>query len=387
MENPQQDQEKRVTWTELFFDLVFVFAVTMVSTLLRHDHSAGGILRALVVFVPMWWGWVGTSVHANTRDVDNALDRLGIFAVGLASLFMAMAVPAAYGARGALFGFSYLALRVLLAALVFRGPRLYPSPFSVGLLVTGPLVLLGGLVPDPRWRTAIWGLAGLIDLSTPALLRNRLAKLRIEPSHLPERFGLFVIIALGESVVGIGLNAASGADLSVARGLAVAFAFVLTCGLWWVYFVFAASAVRYAITSAAVRTDLIRQILTYGHLVFIAAIIAVAVGLDEAVSEPTHRLPPGVAGLLYGGTALYLAMFGYTRWRMFRSWAIPRLTAAAVTVALVPAALHLPAVAALALIAAVVAVLNTVEFTNVRRAEARSSEEYLTRGTAVELAE
>lgn len=183
-QNLEQESEKRVTWAELFFDLVLVFAVTEVSTLLRHDHGAGGILRALVVFVPMWWGWVGTSVHANTRDVDNALDRLGIFSVGLASLFMALAVPAAYGSRGVLFGVSYLALRILLAALVFRGFRLYPSPFSVGLLVTGPLVLLGGLVPDPHWRTAIWGLAGLIDLSTPALLRTRLATLKIEPSHL-----------------------------------------------------------------------------------------------------------------------------------------------------------------------------------------------------------
>src|SRR4051812_24908897 len=309
-QQPEQESEKRVTWAELFFDLVFVFAVTEVSTLLRHDHGAGGLLRALVVFVPMWWGWVGTSVHANTRDVDNALDRIGIFAVGLASLFMALAVPAAYGARGALFGGSYLVLRVLLAALVFRGARLTPSPFSVGLLVTGPLVFAGGLVPDPHWRTAIWGLAGVIDLSTPALLRSRMARVRIEPAHLPERFGLFVIIALGESIVGIGLNA-SGTDLDAATCVAVALAFVLACGLWWVYFVFAASAVRHAIETAQVRTDLIRQILSYGHLVFIAAIIAVAVGLDDAVAAPTHRLPSGVAGLLYGGTALYLATFGY----------------------------------------------------------------------------
>lgn len=171
-----------------------------------------------------------------------------------------------------------------------------------------------------------------------------------------------MIIALGESIVGIGLNAAAGPDLSVPTGLAVAFAFVLACGLWWVYFVFAASAVRYAITTAAVRTDLIRQILTYGHLIFIAAIIAVAVGLDDAVADPTHHLSPGVAGLLYGGTALYLAMFGYTRWRMFHTWAIPRLTAATVTVALIPVAVNVPAVAALALIAALVAALNAVEF-------------------------
>src|SRR5687767_4448351 len=90
-------EEKRVTWAELFFDLVFVFAVTQISHLLHDHHDWAGVGRAVVVFVPLWWAWVGTSIHANTHDVDNPIDRIGIFAVGLCSLFMALALTDPYG--------------------------------------------------------------------------------------------------------------------------------------------------------------------------------------------------------------------------------------------------------------------------------------------------
>ena len=372
MADVRAKEEKRVTWAELFFDLVFVFAVTEVSALLHEDHSWPGILRALVVFVPIWWGWVGTSVHANTHDVDNPVDRIGIFTVGLASLFMAMATPGAYGGHGLLFGLSYLALRIVLAALVFRGPHLTVNAFSVGLLVTGPLLTIGGLVHNENVRLAIWGLAALVDLATPRLTRRRLALVHFEASHLPERFGLFLIIALGESIVGIGLRAAG--DLTVARGFAVAAAFVLTCALWWVYFVFAAGAVRHAVATAAIQTDIIRPVLAYGHLAFVGAIIAVAVGLADVVTDPLHHLHAGVAGLLYGGTALYLVTFGYTRWRMFHTLSVPRLTTAAVVLALLPVAMLAPALAALSLLAALVSGLNAFEYAAVRRTrKARSN--------------
>jgi low temperature requirement protein LtrA len=358
-------REKRVTWAELFFDLVFVFAVTQVAALLHADHSWAGVLRALVVFVPIWWGWVGTSVHANIHDVDNPIDRIGIFAVGLASLFMAMATTQAYGSRGLLFGISYLMLRVILAALVFRGPRLTLNAFSVALLVTGPLLTIGGLVGDPDLRLAIWGLAALVDLGAPALLRRRLALVRYEASHLPERFGLFLIIALGESIVGIGMGAV--ADLTVARGVAVAAAFALTCALWWLYFAFAAGAMRHALEVAEIKTDVIRPVLAYGHLIFIAAIIAVAVGLAEVVAHPGDHLHLPVAALLFGGCALYLVGFGYTRWRMFRKASVQRLGTAAGLLVLLPVATLLPAVGALLLLTALMVALNALEAVLSRR--------------------
>ncbi len=360
--------EKRVTWAELFFDLVFVFAVTEVSGLLHHDHGWAGVLRALVVFVPIWWAWVGTSVHANTHDVDNPVDRVGIFAVGLFSLFMALAVRDVYGERGLLYGVSYFAIRLLLAALVFRGGRITVNAFSVAAAVTGPLLVVGGLLHG-GWRLALWALAALTDLSVPRLLRSRLALIHFNADHLPERFGLFLIIALGESIVAVGIAAAPD-PMSPARLAAVAAAFTLACALWWVYFAFAANAVQYALSVAQIQTDIIRQVLAYGHLSLIGAVIAVAVGLAEAVHHPTAPLHLDVAGLLLGGCALYLATFGYTRWRMFRRIGWGRLAAAALCLAVLPASPVLPALVVLLALVVITVALNAFEAAAVRRARA-----------------
>jgi low temperature requirement protein LtrA len=360
--------EKRVTWAELFFDLVYVFAVTEVSSLLHENHGWAWLLRALIVFVPLYWSWVGTSILANTQDLTSAASRIGIFAVGLCGLFMALAVPDAYGDRGALFGCAYMAARIVLATMMFRRVPWSINPIAVGLVVSGPLILAGGFVHGTA-REAIWGVAALIDLSSPTVLRNRLRTMRFDPGHLAERFGLFLIIALGESVVAIGGPAAAQrGHLSAGVLSAVAAAFVLACGLWWVYFHFAADAMRYALTTAQVQTHIARHVMTYGHLMLIGSVIAVAVGMRESVARPGQVLPWSVAGLLVGGVALYLATYGYTRWAMFRLVSTTRLSAAAVVLVLLPIARHVPALAALILVAAVLVGLNVVEYIRVRRA-------------------
>ncbi|HEY7486636.1 MAG TPA: low temperature requirement protein A [Streptosporangiaceae bacterium] len=366
VEGPPSVSEKRVTWVELFFDLVFVFAITQVSGLLHQDHTWAGIGRALVVFVPIYWAWIGTSVHANTHDVDNPLDRLGIFAVGLCALFMALATPFAYGDRGVLFGASYYGARLILAFLIFRGPGVSLSPFSVAVVVSGPLLLIGGFLDGPA-RVTLWAMAAITDLSTPRLLRRRLIGLRFNSSHMPERFGLLVLIALGESIVATGLPTASADHLTAGQLGAVTAAFVLACGLWWVYFHFARSAIQHALATAAVQTDVVRQVLSYGHLSFIAGVIAFAGGLAEVVAHPGAHLHIDTAALLFGGCALYLATFGYTRWRMFRLWSTWRLSAAGVVLILLPFAPYVPALAAVSGIAAVVVALNVLEFELVRR--------------------
>jgi low temperature requirement protein LtrA len=241
-------------------------------------------------------------------------------------------------------------------------------PFAVPVLVSGPLLLAGGFASSST-REILWGLAGLIDLATPTLARRRLTAVRVAPTHLAERFGGFLIIALGESIVSIGVPAASARHLGGHVVAAVGVAFALACALWWVYFVFAASAVRYSLTTARVKTDIIRQVLSYGHLSFMGSIIAVAVGSAEVIASPERRLDGAAAGLLFGGCALYLATFGYTRWRMFRLVSTNRLGAAAVVLALLPAAAWLSALADLALLALVVTALNVVEHVRVRRAE------------------
>ncbi|HEY0808145.1 MAG TPA: low temperature requirement protein A [Pseudonocardiaceae bacterium] len=358
--------EVRVTWAELFFDLVFVFAVTEVSTLLRGDHSWLGVAYAMVVFVPIYWVWVGTCVYANTHTVDTAPDRLGIFTLGLLGLFMALAVPDAYHDRGVLFGASYLAARVVLFAMVRRVGGMLPVTYLVAVTVTGPLLLIGGFLPVPA-RALVWAAAAVTDLATPAVRRRQLRRVRFAPGHLAERFGGFLIIALGESIVAIGAPAAASHHLSAGVIGAVAAAFVLACALWWVYYVFAASAVRHALETSPDRGDIIRGVLSYGHLAFIGAIIMVAVGLAAVIANPGQRLAAGEAGMLFGGCALYLATFGYTRWRMFRTVSVTRLTAAGVVVLLSPVAVVVPALVSLSSVAAVVVGLNVYEHVVVRR--------------------
>jgi low temperature requirement protein LtrA len=368
-EDGNQDTEIRVTWAELFFDLVFVFAITGVSGLLRGEQSWGGVLRALIVFVPVYWCWVGASIHANTHDIENGLDRVGVFAVGLGGLFMALALPGAYEQRAALFAASYYAARLILVGLVWRGRRMPLVTYLVPVLVSGPLLLAGAFLP-PVVREALWAMAGLIDLATPTVVRRRLLGVRFSPAHLTERFGGFLIIALGESIVAIGAPAAAARHLDGAVVATVAAAFVLACALWWVYFVYAASAIRFALRTASVPGDIIRQVLTFGHLSFIGSVIAVSVGVADAVAEPGHRLGGPAIGLLFGGCALYLATFGYTRWRMFRKVSTTRLGAAAVVLVLLPIAPWLPALALLSVLAVIVVALNVLEGLRVRRASA-----------------
>ena len=362
--------EKRVTWAELFFDLVFVFAVTEVAALLAHDRSGAGLLRAVIVFVPCYWLWVGTSIQVNQRDISRPSLRLAVFAVALAGIFMALAVPRAYTGLGLLFALAYWAGRIVLGEHMLRGAireRTLPvNPVSVSMVVTGPLLVIGALLPAGP-REVVWGVAAALDLSVPTLARARLRLMHVDAAHLAERFGAFVLIALGESVVAIGVGAASEHQLSLASGLAVAAAFALACGLAWVYFGFAADAMRHSLATARVQLDIIRLVLSYGHLLFIAAIIMVAVGMRQAVSHPGDPLGGAGSALLAGGTALYLATFGFTRWAMFRLVSWTRLTAAAGALVLLPVAVVLPALAALALLAAGVAALNVVEYARVEK--------------------
>jgi low temperature requirement protein LtrA len=356
----QFDDEKRVSWAELFFDLVFVVAVTKVAALVASDHSWPGLLRAAVAFVPIYWAWVGTAIATNVEDLSRSAARLRVFAVALAGIFMALALDSAYGDRGLLFAAAYWAGRIVLGwrnvARLRAGVPL--NPYTVSMFATGPLLVLGAFLPA-GWRVLVWAVAALLDLASPSLLRRRLLGMHLDAGHLAERFGLFVLIALGESVVAI-VTSVSG-DVSVLDGVTVALAFAVSAGLWWVYFHFAADAVRHALATAAVQLDIARIVLSYGHLLFIAAIITVSVGLHEAVADPRHHLSWAGAGLLYGGAALYLATFGLTRWAMFRLVSVTRLTTSAVTLAALPLVPLLPSVAAVALLALIVAGLNLVE--------------------------
>ena len=157
-----------MTWAELFFDLVFVFAVTEVSTLLAHDRSGAGLLRAVIVFVPCYWLWVGTSIQVNQRDINRPSLRLAVFAVALAGIFMALAIPRAYTGLGLLFALAYWAGRIVLGAGMLRDAArsgvLPVNPFTLSMAVTGPLLVIGALLPAGP-REAVWAVAAALDLA------------------------------------------------------------------------------------------------------------------------------------------------------------------------------------------------------------------------------
>ncbi|MDT5035095.1 MAG: hypothetical protein QOE03_280 [Micromonosporaceae bacterium] len=357
--------EQRVVWAELFFDLIWVFAVTQIATALTTAPDAAASARTLLLFVPLWWGWVGTTLLANLAGprVDRAAGRLVLFGLAGAGLLISVAVTGAYGDRGLTFAGGYAALRLVLWAAYRRlpvasaAPRV--EPFAVAAFVVAPLFVAGAVVDGPA-RIALWSVAALIEVAAPRVLRNRLGELRFETAHLPERFGLFLIIALGETVVAVGGQAAS-LHLDGYRYAALGLAFAIIMLLWWTYFHFGAPAARYSLEHTSAQARIVTEVFSYAHFGYVVGIIFMAVGLKKLLVHPLAA-PHSVPELLLApGLALYLLGFCYARWRMFGAATVHRLTAAlACVVAAATAPLLAPLVTA-GLLTAILLALNCYE--------------------------
>ena len=241
---PEPDAEHQVTPLELFFDLVFVFAMTQVTSLLANDPTWGGVLRGMLVLAALWWAWTGYAWLTSAMDVDEGGVRLAVLAAMGALLLAALAVPGAFGDDAILFGIAYLLVRVLhvvLYAIVGRGDpdllgailRLAPTAIFGALVV----VLAGFLEGDAR--VAAWMVALAIDYVGPAVV-GRGRGWRIAPEHFAERHGLIVLIALGESIIAIGVGAGFALTPGVVVGAVLGI--VVVSALWWLYFDVAATS-------------------------------------------------------------------------------------------------------------------------------------------------
>jgi low temperature requirement protein LtrA len=355
--------EQRVSWSELFFDLIWVFAVTQVSDTMAHADTATAAYGALLLLLPLWWGWVGATllVDAAGGTADRAAGWLVLFAAAACGLVMAVAVPRAYAADGWLFAAGYAGLRVLLwlASRALPAAGGLVDPYAIGAFASAPLVLAGAVLPG-GWRLVAWSAAALIDLAAPRLLGARSPGLTFETAHLPERFGLFLIIALGESVVAVGGQAAAGrrdAGTLATFGLA----FVVTVLLWWLYFPRGAPAARHSLEVSPRQARIVREVFSYGHLVYVVGIILVAVGLQKLIAHPGARpnTPPEL--VLAPGVAVYLLGFGYARWRMFGAATVQRFAAALACICVALAAPALPLVGTALLLTALLTALNGYE--------------------------
>jgi low temperature requirement protein LtrA len=376
-------EEQRATNLELFFDLVYVFAVTQLSHLLGSHLTLSGAGQTALLLLVIWWAWVYTTWMTNWFDPDSPVVRVLLIAVMLASLGMAIAIPTAFGDRALLFALAYSSLQVVRNAFVVwatePGAQLHEafvriSAWSVAVAV---LWVAGALAGDGA-RAAIWVVALLVDYAGPAagywvprLGRTPAQEWSIEGSHFAERFQLFIIIALGESVVVTGSTAAAE-HIDLAGAIAIAISFLITAALWWLYFDYVATISQRRLATSDESGSLARDAYTYVHAVIVAGIIVAAVGDGILIERPTGAPSAAEMATLAGGPALYLAGHLLFRRRMAGSWSGKRVAAMLGLCAAGCAGLLLPALATgVAVLAILVALIVGEAVAGMRRRRRR----------------
>jgi low temperature requirement protein LtrA len=336
----RRGEEQRATTLELFYDLVFVFAVTQVSHLLLDDLSWRGAGRMTLALLVVWWAWNYTTWVTNELDPDSAVVRLLLIALMLASLLLAVAIPGAFGDRALLFAGSYVAIQVgrhsfLTFVAAGRGTieRERAGRILAWFVAAGTFWLAGAFA-DGSARTALWVAALAIDYFAPLVLywipgRPPLSgdTWDVETAHFAERFQLFMIIALGETIVITGATT-SQLDLDAARLVGFGLAFLSTAAMWWLYFDYVAGIAQRRLELAADRTRLARDGYTYLHVVMVAGVIVSAVGDELVIAHPTDRLPVREVTIVVAGPAIYLLGHVLFRLRMAGSLSWKRLSGA-----------------------------------------------------------
>jgi low temperature requirement protein LtrA len=369
------EREHRVSPIELFFDLVFVFAFTQVTTLWLEQRSWDGLGRGLLVLAVLWWVWASYAWLTNAADVDTAVVWATLLFATAASFITALTVPEAFGSHRFLFGvalFVVLSAFIGLYALVSRDePELLAAVLRMARTVVPAAALILAAASAPAGvRPALWAVAFIVGFFGPQL--GGLGGWRVAPAHFAERHGLIVIIAIGESLGAIGFGArhthlGAGVLAVVALGLIVAASF------WLAYFDFASSGVQRLLAErrGARRTALARDAYTYAHLPMVAGIVLFAFAMRAALTHVHSELTIVPAVALCCGSAVYLIAFVALRLRVSRTLGHGRPIAAVAFALITPAAVVVPALAALALVAAVWLGLHAYELIHWREERAR----------------
>jgi low temperature requirement protein LtrA len=367
--------EQRVTPLELFFDLVFVFAITRVTALMADDLSWASIGQGLLVLAALWWGWSAYAWLTNHVAGDSGSARVVVFAAMGAMVLVALAVPDAFGDTALLFGLAYLVMRVAHVGLYWVASREDPEVHGAVLHilptgVAGPLLLVAAAFADGTLQAALWVLALAIDYGGP--LVTGVAGFRVHPHHFAERFSLIVIIALGESIVAIGVGAGEE-ELSARIGLAAVLALAASAGMWWAYFDVVAPVARRRLAelTGAARATLARDSFAYLHLPLIAGIELFALGVEQVVGHVDEPLSIEASAALFGGVAVYLLGHVAFRWRNARRLNRQRSLVAILSVACVPLGAELNSVVALGLVTALVVALIAYEVLHFATSRAR----------------
>jgi low temperature requirement protein LtrA len=346
-----------VTTLELFFDLVFVFTITQLTSTFVHEPSWTGVVQVTLMLGIIFWMYGGYAWLTNLVALDRVGRRLTLLAAMGALLIVSLAVPKAFDGDGLVFGVAYLVVRCLHITAYVVVSRDDPTLRSVvwrlaSTILPAAIVLVVAGALHGAARGACWALALGIDYGGLAL--RGVEGWRVEPSHFAERHGLIIIIALGESIVSLGVGAGHlGLGLGVVAGALLGIA--VAAALWWAYFdvvaIVGERRLREADPDEQIR--MARDSYTYMHLPMVTGIIVFAVGVKRTLEDVGSHLHTVPAVALCGGVALFfLAMSGFRR-RNIGGWNRPRLVACALLVGLAPIATAVPALLALGLVAVV----------------------------------
>jgi low temperature requirement protein LtrA len=364
--------EKRVAPLELFFDLVFVFALTQVTALMSADPTWEALGRGMLILSALWWAWAAYAWLTNYVAAEEDRERLLILAVMGAFLIAALAVPQAFGDDALVFALAYAAARWLHIFIFAEANDDIDAGEAIRRLsrtaLPAPALLIVAAFLDDPAQTLLWVVALSTDFAGPYVFGVR--GFRVSPGHFAERFSLIVIIALGESIVAIGTGLHG--ELDAGTIAAALLGLVLAFGLWWAYFDVVAIAAerRFRSSEGYERLRIARDSYSYLLLPMIAGIVLVALGVKKTlgdVDEPLKTIP-SVA--LFGGVALYYAGHVAFRLRNVRTLNRPRLVALVVCLALIPVGTEVDAIVALALAAAITS--SVIAYEAIRYAELRA---------------
>jgi low temperature requirement protein LtrA len=364
-------EEKRVAPLELFFDLVFVFALTQVTALMSNHATWTGLGQGMLVLSALWWAWAAYAWLTNYVAAEEDRERLLMLAVMGAFLVTALAAPEAFDEHALEFALAYAAARWLHIFIFAEANDDIDAGQAIRRLartaVPAPALLIAAAFLDGTPQALVWIAALAMDFAGPYVFGVR--GFRVSPGHFAERFSLIVIIALGESIVaiGTGLHGELGLDTIGAALLGLVLAF----GIWWAYFdvVALVSERHFREAEGMRRLRLARDSYSYLHLPMIAGIVLIALGVKKTVGhvdEPLHTIP---AVALFGGVALYYAGHLGFRLRNVGTLNRPRLTALVVCLALIPLGTEVDAIGALALACLVTS--SVIAYEAIRYADAR----------------
>jgi low temperature requirement protein LtrA len=368
-------EDERVTPLELFFDLVFVLALTQCTALMAAEPTWAGVGKALVILGVLWWSWVGYAWLTSVVDPEDGLVRVAIFVAMTAFLVAALCVPRAFEGDAGVFAAAYAVVRAahiwLFVLASGQDPDLRRNVIGLGVSTAIAVALLGAAAfADGALQGVLWAAALVVDMGGPLIMDP--SGWRLVPRHFAERHGLILIIALGESIVAIGVGADLGVDLGTVA--AAVLAMVAAAALWWLYFDVVALVAARRLENAEPgleRNAIARDSYSLLHFPMIAGVVLIALGFKKTlghVGEHLHAVP---AAALLGGTALYLLAHVAFRWRNIRTFNRHRTIAALICLALIPAGVALPALATLAILAALLALLVGYERWRFREARAR----------------